>query len=256
MILDEQAGARAGEPLESLAFVRERQGFSAEGPVVPLDALDTLAAADRRGRLPRYRRGAAMVAALVAARLVDERDALTPEGLLVRSHWAGAAPLLEVRRRGVPGVLSAWRGDSTVLIAASAPAGADPFAADDVQLGIISLDAVVPAIAAWIGIAPAWTFSDGPLRLPAATYEERLTDAATPIPADAGPHLRRAWGERWVEYVSSSDQRSLRLVTAGDAGLLGVVVEGATATIDSLPSAAAFSSLLEQYSDALEFAAG
>jgi len=254
MILDERAGAHAGEPLESLAFVRELQGFSAEGPVVPRAALDAIASSDRRGRLPRDQRDTATARALAAAHLLDDRDALTPEGLLVRSHWQGDSLLLEVRRRGTAGGLSAWRGHDTVLIAASAPAVAEQFAADDVQLGIVSIDGALPAIAAWIGIAPVWTFSDGPLTLPLETYEARLRDAATPAPAGAGAHLRRAWSAPWVEYLCSSPQRSLRLVTAGADGLLGVVVSGARATIDSVPSATAFSTLLAQYSDALEIA--
>ncbi len=254
MILDERAGALAGEPLESLAFVRDLQGFSAEGPVVPRAALDAIAAADRRGRLPRDRRGTATAQALAAAHLVDDRGGLTPEGLLVRSHWQGDSVLLEVRRRGIAGSLSAWRGQDTVLIAASAPAVAPQFAADDVQLGVVSMDGALPAIAAWIGIAPAWTFSDGPLTVPLETYEARLQDPATPAPAGAGAHLRRAWSASWVEYLCSSPQRSQRLVTAGAEGLLGVVVSGAQATIDSVPAATAFSTLLAQYSDALESA--
>lgn len=251
-MIDEAYSELAGQPLESLGFISSRQRFEASGPVVPADALGILARADRRGRLQRSDRAAPSSARLVAAGLVDDRWSLTPIGEQVRAHWQGTSPLLEVQRRGaVEGTLIAWAGSGTVLVAASAAADDPSFADEHIQLGIVSVDSAVPAIASWMNLVPVWSFSDGPLDVSGEAYEARLGGRAPDVPSGAGSTIARIWAApRWTEYASRSPQRSLRFVVSPE-GYLSVMLRGDTARLAAVTPRTVFTTLLEQYGDAL-----
>ena len=253
-MIDEGFSEWAGEPLESLAFIAERQRFRASGPAVAADALGIVARADRRGRLARADRTAPAVVDLIRGGFCDERGGLTPLGERVRSHWGATAPVLEIARRGsTPGTLTAWAGPGSVLVAASSPVGEPPLSAGMLQLGMVSIDGALPAICSWIGLRPVWSFADGPVDVAAETYERRVTDASTPVPFDLAPHLERLWSAEWTEYACRSAQRTLRFVLTPE-GLFSVTIAGSSARLVTVTPRAVFTAMLGQYSDALELA--
>lgn len=256
MTTDEQASTWAGEPLEDLAGLTGGRGEQRDGPVVPDAALDLVARADRRGRVPRDASGSPEAQALRAAGLLDDGRALTPFGHAVRDHWRAGVTFLEAHARGEqPGRLTAWPSSRSLLVAASAGADESPVPAGHVRLGVVPTSRFVSYLAAWAGVRPAWSFDLGPWELPRADYEARLSPSADALPEPppgTGERAARLWREPWTEIVTVTPQSSLRFVVAGTAGALRVDVRDDLVALAVLPPRLLFLTLVAQTGAAVQ----
>jgi len=244
---DERATALVGEPLESLDGVRAGQPFRIEGPRVSWAAVELLGSARKARRLTRQEAVTTEGRELAVAGMIDERSRRF-------SPWASSvADILDDSTLSIAGEqsngttserLTAWSDGSRTLITATEP-GAD----DDLRtLEIVGIESTAPRIASWLAIAPAWAFGDPePLVIDAGLIDARLRDATVEPPEDAGEFLRFAWSQPWTVWtvaVQPADS-AMRCIDAGSAGYLGLMgASDGTMTIEAVPSAAVFSSLV------------
>jgi hypothetical protein len=226
-----------GMEVEYLGGVRAAQPYRSAGPVLDEAQLDAL----RRGKLPRGTESAA----LQAGGFVSGRGRLTDVG--EAAHRALSSPAREVTLEVVTdddprvAVLHAHQRGHGTAVVASVPPGESGTGS---TLDVIASRTTPIALARWLGLAPAWTFSiaegDSPtLRLDAAVLDARLTSTGAPAPDEATEALARMWAQPWqvaslhasqpgayaATIVSTPESGSFRLErdrSAGEASLTPV----------------------------------
>lgn len=221
---------RSGLDVESLGKVHRAQPYRPVGPVLSDDAFRL--ALDHIGQ---RRIGRTLLAGqpnegaeLVAARLME------PDGTLTRAFEMIAAPRAEERRHirieGVYGTqhtqLDAWAGNGSVLVASRASHaqlvhGHQEHAVPpgSVRLEVVREGSLPLVIAAWAGLAPAWTVMGSVDRLPMDVFMQRLEGGGHP-PANADDVLLRLWEQPWFAWRFTMPDLGMQRswLNAGEAG--------------------------------------
>lgn len=248
-----EASAEAGG--DGLEFVHERQRMRVDGPVIPRTALELLATASGTGRVERRALRTADGAALIKAGFVGHFGGLTARGQDVCAHWARpTSAVLRIDRAGFDddGVLSAWFGAASVLLAGPRPAGSEPLADGDVVLWTTSASRMAAAVSAWMGVAPSRAFADEyDLTFAAGTIQRRLLDPATPPPQNAGQFLADAWSRPWTAYDIRTRRGLLPLVMLDDGRWWRRRNVGGGEQLAPMPAAAVYEALHSLVWDAL-----
>jgi hypothetical protein len=154
-----------GEPVEDLSRIAASQPYESLGPLLPRQALRILAGSGRKVSLG--------LKELLEAGLVSENGKLTEQGKLVKQILTKPRAQLRIEssRGRAPLTFEAYvASGQAVLLASASPASLtdDPHG-DDITTAsaLVRLDFVpagyVPiAMAAWTGIAPAWSLATSP----------------------------------------------------------------------------------------------
>lgn len=215
-----------GEPVEDLSRIMASQPFRSVGPSLDRADLEALVAAGRPALLRR-----STPPALVEADLMDGRGRLTDSGRSVHAMLTAADGRLRVEsvRGSTPLVLDVYvRQGWALTVSTRSPAAiAEPPRGQDIvttatRIGLDHVDAArVPMdVAAWVGLAPAWSLATEPVDVPEALLRRRVDDPTTPPAPDADAHLRYVWQQPWFLWtLQASGSTSGRImVNAGRAG--------------------------------------
>lgn len=92
-----------------------------------------------------------------------------------------------------------------------------------VQLDVAGVDDAASVMAAWSGLAPAWSSAGTAGTIDTVTrglFERRLRDAKVSVPFNADGQLRRLWREPWFVWVVTVSRERFRrgFINAGAAG--------------------------------------
>jgi hypothetical protein len=233
---------RIGEPLEDLSRIAASQPYESLGPLLPRAALNILAGSGRK-----VTQG---LAELVEAGLATDDGTLTEQGELVRQILTGptAQIRLESSRGRAPLTFEAYvYAGQAVLLASASPAslvevphGEDILtAAATVRLDFVDASYVPIAMAAWTGIAPAWSLATSPELIDEELLIHRADDPAVAPPRDADEHLRYVWSQPWFLWTLTGTglDSGLVMINAGPAGHFAITQgEGEKARFSAYPS--------------------
>ncbi|MDT0164110.1 hypothetical protein Q9R32_00900 [Actinotalea sp. AC32] len=201
--------ASIGEPLEDVSRVAASQPFRSTGPVVDRSSIAALTTATREPT------GTEADPALVDAGLLAADGTPTAHGRLV----AGALTQpdghlrVEASHAGRPRALDAYlSGGLAVVLSGPSPVGGGSATGDDdasapaevddaMHLDLVDAAHVPGMIASWVGLGPAWSLATSPEAIPERLVLARADDADAPPPADADPHLLRAWQQPWCLWT-------------------------------------------------------
>jgi hypothetical protein len=249
--LDDFLRNRSGIEAESVARVGQAQPYRPQGPVLS-DAAFRLVL-DHAGRSKIGRMHLAgnprLGAELVAAGLLEPRGRFTPALLDLLAPLAAAKRHFRVEGSyGATGTtqLDAWTDGAHALVA-SRPSHAQlvhgatghlvPEAS--VRLELVRASSLPVVIAAWAGLAPAYTVLGRTDRLPMGLFQDRLEGSGHP-PEDADDVLLRMWDQPWFTWRFSMPDLGMQRswLNAGDAGhfAIGQVDEGRTMMVQPTPS--------------------
>jgi hypothetical protein len=247
----------ADDGLEDLSRIGPSQPFASDGPRIAGVDVDVLAAAvaGPQDDPP---------AALVAAGLLDADGALTPEGTAVARVLAAPTGRVRVEsgRGRAPLTLDVYARDGVAVAVATAspaslveaPHGDDLLAAaTSVQLDMLDTAAVPGLVAAWVGLAPAWSLATEPAELPEELVTTRVDAPEVPPPPGADAHLRHVWDQPWTLWtLRSGTGDGVAYVNAGRCGQLALTAaEGDAVGLAAVPSAQVWSTLVAVSKDAL-----
>lgn len=267
--LDPVAGALLGAELERLEGLGARQPYRSQGPWLEPAAVTLLDTAAEAGKVGRFQLASleAGVAVLDRAGLMDAKGRLTAAGLTVTAPLADPQGGLFINTgylgRGSSLQMVLGTQDALLLAGASHAdlTGPEPERhAGLLQLDLVSLNDVFPALAAWLGIAPGWTAPAAPLEVSVEHLNRRLTDPDEPAPVQDAMWLRM-WNEPWfLWHVSDGPEpdgdAGWGYIRAGRAGQHRVVVDGETATLLPVGSSRAYRDLTSAVEGALLNGAG
>ncbi|MGF9662698.1 hypothetical protein AAIH25_12590 [Arthrobacter crystallopoietes] len=246
------ASAHTGEQLEQLSGIAAKQPYASRGPWLTAGSLQLLQAAAESGKLGRFGIAgkAAELAPLVSAGLLTDKGKLTGQGRLVTSPWQDSVASLRItaQYRGRASVFQAWLGPEGCLVLAGP--SSDQFLAGHPQAGhqldFLALDHLYPAIAAWIGIAPAWSLASEPLSIDLQTVNRRFGDETVPVPEGADPVLVNMWRQPWFVWqllVEPGSGRPETFINAGESGHYHLAVAEDRAELNVRPSGALYRDL-------------
>jgi len=194
-----------GEQLEDLEQVVPKTRYRFTGTVLTTDDVRVLedGMAATGGPPPR---------SLVDAGLADQRGAFSPIGDAI--HHAMAEPAgrvhVESSQRSGTTSFSAWFLDGRAVVVATerpVPVGSSEDAelpsapGTTVRLDWMDAAQVPAAIAAWVGLRPAWNLATEPAMLPEAEVVARCEDPRAPAPTGADAHLRHVWAQPWTPWT-------------------------------------------------------
>jgi hypothetical protein len=213
-----------GEPLEDLSRIAADQPYESLGPLLPRQALEILAGAGRKDNNLGLKE-------LVDAELATDDGKLTEQGELVKQILT--KPIAQIRLESSRGratlTFEAYvYGGQAVLLASASPAslvevphGEDILTASAlVRLDFVPAEYIPIAIAAWTGIAPAWSLGTSPEEIDEELLVHRADDPAVPPPTDADEHLKYVWSQPWFLWTLSGSglDSGLVMINAGRAG--------------------------------------
>ncbi|WP_456787808.1 hypothetical protein [Cellulomonas sp. P5_C5] len=217
--------ASVGEQVEDISRIAAAQPFRSRGPSLPRDDLDLLVRATR-AKLRKFR----ATPALLDAGLMDDQGPTSDGRTVARLLQVPAGRLhLESGRGRAPLTLDVYvHGTRAIALSTVSPAAlVDVLHGDDllaaattVGVDIVASSAVPAHIAAWVGLAPAWSLGTSPVEIAEATVMARVDDPSTPPPPDADAALRYVWEQPWflLTMTTAPFQRGLFVVNAGPAG--------------------------------------
>ncbi|MCC9175573.1 hypothetical protein [Arthrobacter sp. zg-Y179] len=262
--LDPAASALLGTDAERLSGLAQLQPYSSRGPWLDSDSVALLDVAADGGRVGRFQRAgkAGALAVLGEAGLMDPGGRLTPEGLSVTAPLSGnrAALKLESSFGGrSAGMQVLMNEQDAMLLAGPSHAeltGPEPEQHREMlQLDLVGLNDLFPALAAWLGIGPAWTVPAAPVTVPVATLNRRLAAPEEPVPT-ADPSWVRMWNQPWflwhvADAYDPGENTGWGYIGAGTAGHFRVVVDGEAATITPTQSSRVYRELMDAVEGAL-----
>ncbi|GLB67096.1 hypothetical protein [Arthrobacter mangrovi] len=246
------ASVHTGEQLEQLSGIAARQPYVSQGPWLTAGSLQLLQTAAESGRLGRF--GIAGKAAeldqLVSAGLLTDKGKLTGQGRLVTSPWRDSVASLRIAAQfgGRASVFQAWLGPEGCLVLAGP--SYDRFLAGNSQAGhqldFLALGHLYPAIAAWVGIAPAWSLASEPLSIDLQTVNRRFGGETVPVPEGADPVLVNMWRQPWFIWqllVEPESGHPETFINAGESGHYHLAVAEDRAQLNARPSGALYRDL-------------
>ncbi|AUI49613.1 hypothetical protein AC20117_01100 [Arthrobacter crystallopoietes] len=232
-------------PLEDLGSLAGGQGYFSSGPWLSADAAEVLLDSASRASA-RFGRTAALRRPDIAHEFTswgftNPRGSYTADTEFFR-HAVRAA---QTRARidgwylGKRTSLRLWIGGRWTAVVAGTSAGALLHGYESgnrgtmVQLDVAGVDDAASVMAAWSGLAPAWSVAGtaGTIdTINRSLFERRLQDARVPAPANAEGPLLRLWREPWFVWLASIGRGRFRrgFINAGTAGhfLFGVNNDG------------------------------
>ncbi|MEE1621849.1 hypothetical protein ACQ3I4_13795 [Zafaria sp. Z1313] len=259
---EEFASAQTGRDLEELSGLAGSQPYHSKGPWL---APDTLLLLQRlgdsaqvealpdgghriRGGLGRLELGAsaAALAQLESAGLAEPGGALTPSGFTVTTplREADRSVRFATEREGRTSLLQLWLGHDDGCLVLAGPSALEQMAAepggaawtDRQQIDFLHAGEAPAAVAAWLGIGPAWAPSDGPYAVSEDAFRARR-DAVGAAPGGAPEALQHLWGQPWLFWwIESPGQDVVAYLTAGSAGHFRVVRQGGRIVLDPTAS--------------------
>ena len=240
------ASSHTGEQLEQLSGIVGKQPYVSDGPWISATGLELLQTAAEAGKLGRFGIAgkSAELAPLVDAGLLSSKGALTGQGRLVTSPWKDSLASLRISAqfRGHAAAFQAWLAPEGCLVLAG-PSYSQFLAGTPRtgfhQLDFLALDHLYPAIAAWTGIAPAWSLAAEPLAVDPQVLQARFTSEAVPVPAGADAPLANMWRQPWFIWqlvLEPSSGPPLTYVNAGEAGHYHLGRDDAGAHLNVRPS--------------------
>lgn len=262
--LDLSAGSLLGDDVERLDGLGARQPYQSQGPWLDPAAvtlLDTAAEAGKVGRLQLNGMESGL-AILDKAGLMDPKGRLTAAGLTMTAPLADPLGSLTVSAgyldRGSSLQVALGQQDALLLAGPSHAElmGPDPGRhRDRLQLDLVSLNDLYPAVAAWLGIGPAWTVPVAALEVPVEALNRRMVDPSEPAPV-TDPAWLRMWAEPWFLWhvsdgAESGDGTGWGYIGAGRAGQHRLVVDGESASLLPLNSSQAYRDLMSGIEGAL-----
>ena len=165
---------------------------------------------------------------LVDAGLATDDGKLTEQGQLVKQILTkpSARVRVESSRGRAPLTFEAYvLSGQAVIVASTSPAtlvedphGEDILAASGrVQLDFVDVSYVPIALAAWVGLAPAWSLATSPELIDEKLLVHRMDDPAVPPPADADENLKYVWSQPWFLWTLTGTglAHGLVMVNAG-----------------------------------------
>jgi hypothetical protein len=236
---DATLSERAGFPLEDLTRIPPLR-FHSRAPLLTNAALQLLLTSTERtgfraahGSLSRRDRGSAEAQQLIAANYVDAQGRVTDQGAEAAEALAGrrTVALVTARRGARTEMLVAYAGSrgALVLHTPSLSEQPNPDASAAKHTMYVAADQVPAMIAAWLGLRPAWAFSDVDERIDAAELDARLAD------------------ESWTQWLVRDGLGDGDLVVAvtPDRGLLGLgAPDSGSHPVQAMPSGAVFERIL------------
>lgn len=225
----------AAPPLEDLGSLAGGQGYFSTGPWLSADAAEVLLGSASRGSA-RFGRTAAPRRPDIAREFAswgftNPRGSYTADSEFFR-HTVRAAQTtarIDGWHLGKRTSLRLWIGGRWTAVVAGTSAGALLHGYESgnrgtmVQLDVAGVDDAASVMAAWSGLAPAWSAAGTAgtiVTINRGLFERRLRDAKIPAPANADGPLLRLWREPWFVWVASIGQGRLRrgFINAGAAG--------------------------------------
>jgi hypothetical protein len=231
-----------GEPLEDLSRIAASQPYESLGPSLPRAALQSLAGSGRK-----IIEG---LTELVDAGLATDDGKLTEQGRLVKQILTepSAQVRVESSRGRAPLTFEAYVLSGQAVIVASAspaalveePHGDDILAASGlVRVDFVDVSYVPIALAAWVGLAPAWSLGTSPELIDEKLLVHRMDDHAVPPPAGADENLKYVWSQPWFLWTLTGTglAHGLVMVNAAAAGHFALTQgDGAKANFSAYPS--------------------
>lgn len=257
--LDLWASARAGQSLELLERIVPGQPFVR--PTLELSGAAQQALLNAQDARPLPRRSVA-TDELLAAGLLDSGRRPSAFARQLVAHWNPAALVIEAStvQAGVTRSLTLWVSGTSTAYAVDT-AGADQRVVDDGTraFGVIPIARTVDTILSFLGVGPAWTFELQHGVLTADAVDRHVqADSPAPVAAPEGANdaTLRFWAADWSELRVRTARSSLRLISAGPAGLISVgapTTPGGDAVLsgEALPSYGFYVHLLRQFQEAL-----
>jgi hypothetical protein len=233
---------RIGEPLEDLSRIAASQPYESLGPLLPRAALNILAGSGGKVTLG--------LKELVESGLATEDGKLTEQGQLIKQILT--KPTARIRLESARGRATltfeayVYAGQAVLLASASpaslveVPHGEDILTASaTVRLDFVDVSYVPIALAAWAGVAPAWSLATSPELIDEELLVHRADDPAVAPPADADEHLKYVWSQPWFLWTLTGTglDSGMVMVNAGPAGHFAVTEgEGKKARFTAYPS--------------------
>jgi hypothetical protein len=211
-----------GESVEDLSRIAADQPYESLGPLLPRQALQILATSGRKITLG--------LKELAESGLATEKGKLTEQGRLVKEILTKPRGRIRVEssRGRTPLTFEAYvASGQAVLLASASPASLAEVPHDDiltasalVRLDVVPVEHVPIAIAAWTGMAPAWSLATNPEMIDHELLLHRADDPAVPPPADADENLKYVWSQPWFRWTLSGSglKSGLVMINAGRAG--------------------------------------
>lgn len=257
--LEEVASRLAGAPLERLSGLGAKQPFSSEGPWLDPAAAALLHRVAENRRIGRLERSGneASIEILAGAGLLDSAGRLTPGGEVITRPLDRPAAVLHFTASclGQATELQVWLDETNALMLAGPSAGVLSSASETpvqtagmLQLKFVSLHELFPALAAWLGISPAWNMPVSPAAFPVQILNRRHGDAGAPLPEGADEALAYAWSQPWFLWhlvMDSATGEGVGYLNAGGAGHYRVAADDDQATLTSIPSANVYRHLVD-----------
>lgn len=254
-----------GEYLELLSGIPGRQPYSSAGPHLSPGSLELLETASQSGKLGRLVTADRSddLSPLVEAGLMTGKGALTAQGNLVTGPWRESFASLRIsaqsQGRGsdfqvwisAEGALVLAGPSSTVLTSGPAP--------ETHQVDFLAADHLYPAIAAWLGLAPAWSV---PSTTPVADSDlvrARVADKAVSPPYGADAPLLNMWEQPWVTWrliIEPDPTQTIpaTYVNAGSAGHYQLGADRAGTRLTPIPTSALYRIIARQIDGVLHSA--
>ncbi|MFD1845287.1 hypothetical protein [Arthrobacter flavus] len=246
-----------GERLEELSGIAGRQPYASAGPKISPETLELLETAAQAGKLGRLVAGSrsADLAPLVRAGLLTDKGALTSQGRLVTGPWreSFASLRLSAQHQGRASDFQVWISAEGCLVLAG-PSAATMISgpADEWhQVDFLAADHLYPALAAWVGIAPAWNVASETSVVDGELVGARVRDRTVAPPVGADAPLVNMWQQPWVLWrlVVEPDHTHAVPATylnAGSAGHYHLGSDDAGTHLTPVPSSAVYRVLAHQ----------
>ncbi|MCW2130945.1 hypothetical protein B0G38_000087 [Arthrobacter sp. VKM Ac-2550] len=230
-----------GRNLERLDGLAGTQPYSSRGPWLSTADSALLEKVAQTGRLGRFERSGneESIAVLADAGIVDAKGRLTDQGGMVTRPLSQGVAALNITGTylGRTTNFRAWldtndamvlAGPSHHLMTSAADEAADY--ADGRQLDYMSINDLYTAMAAWVGLSPAWSIPVLPAMVDLQEMDRRWA-AVTDPPLQADEALMQMWREPWFVWQLAAVPGSGQPVTYINAGAAGHyrtgVLEGA-----------------------------
>ncbi|MBG6179775.1 hypothetical protein [Arthrobacter sp. CAN_A1] len=256
--MDQFLARHTGEQLEELSGIAGRQPYASAGPLITPETLELLETGSQAGKLGRLVAGSRStdLAPLVEAGLMTGKGTLTPQGRLVTGPWreSFASVRVSAQHQGRASNFQVWISAEGCLVLAGPSAAAmtsGSARADVHQVDFLAADHLYPALAAWIGIAPAWNVASAMTALDGELVGARVLDKTVAPPAGADEPLLNMWQQPWVTWrlvVEPAPETAVpaTYVNAGSAGHYQLGRDEAGTQLTPIPSSVLYRVIAQQ----------
>lgn len=225
--LAEFASVQLQAPLERVDRITGNQPYVSKGPWLSEADAKLLQTAAETGRLGRF----GIMGKQTSVQVLADAELLTLKGNLTEGGQAVTSPLIyghaaiefNAQHGDRTSAMTVWFDHSDAMLLAG-PAhhllmSDEPLGSMDTtrQLDFMGIGEVYSAIAAWLGVGPAWSIPTDPPTVPMAALQPRLEGPTEP-PAGASAALAHMWRQPWFVWQIAGEGGTVAYVNAGEAG--------------------------------------